>query len=572
MRTTTQVSLALLLAALGLNVSDSRAQVPRGVVPAPPPAVQGTHLKGWVDLHAHPMSYLGFGRKLIAGGVDVGSLLPADAQCHHDVVATTMEQALGNDNAIHGGVNLVDNGCGDNFRNTVINTLETTLGALHPPEGGKGAPTFPTWPAWNDVTHQKMWVEWIRRAFQGGQRVMVALAVNNKTLADGAAGTGDGPTDDKASADLQTQKMKEFVARHSDFMAVALGPAELESIVNAGKLAVVLGMEVDNIGNFNTVKPLNEAVVKSEIQRLAALGIRYIFPIHVIDNSFGGTAVYDGGFNTSNYREAGHFWNLTCASTPEDIHYQYKPDGFDLFMSVGVQAKLGIDGFRQPPTPPNCGHSGHKNSAGLTPLGEFAVKEMMKAGMMVDIDHMSQFSAERVLTIAEAVPGGGYPLMSGHTGVRGWHGNRDENKRTAAQLHRIAALHGMFGLGMGGMDAYEWMAEYQEAVNLMNIPGPTPNYGAVAMGTDLNGLVPGARPRVGAKVSYSPFFPMSRLGNREWDYNREGVAHYGLLNDFLKDAATAPNGPHLVESYVNGSADYFWHTWQKCETQRLNVH
>jgi hypothetical protein len=529
------------------------------------------HLVGWVDLHAHPMSYLGFGRKAIAGGVDVGSLLPVDSQCHRDVVATSWEQALGNDNAVHGGYGAFDNTCGDVFRNQVIGSLEDANHALHPPEGGHGAPEFGNWPAWNDITHQKMYVDWIERAWQGGERVMVALAVNNKTLGDGIAGPGDGPTDDKTSADLQTQKMKEFIGRHSNFMQIAYSANDLEQIVNSGKLAIVLGMEVDNIGNFNTVGNLNEATVRNEIQRLWDEGIRYIFPIHVIDNKFGGTAVYEGGFNTSNYREAGHFWNLTCAAPGEGITYQYKPAGFDLMMSVGLEVKLGIDGFRQPPTPPNCTSTGHKNSLGLTPLGEFAIREMMHHGMMIDIDHMSQFSADRALTLAEAVQGGGYPLMSGHNGIRGWERAIDENKRTSTQLHRIAALHGMFGLGDGGLDAYTWMRLYAKAVQETIIPGPVPNLGVVAMGTDLNGMVVGARPRAGSNVTYSPFFPVSRLGARTWDYNREGVAHYGMLSDFLQDARTAPDGATLVETQLKQSANYFRDTWVKCEAQAPNV-
>jgi microsomal dipeptidase-like Zn-dependent dipeptidase len=479
-----------------------------------------------------------------------------------------MEQALGNDNAIHGGWGL-DNGCGDAFRNTVITGLETANHALNPPEGGHGAPTFANWPASNDITHQKMWVDWILRAKLGGQRVMVALAVNNKTLADGASGPGDGPDDDMASADLQTQKMKEFVSRHSDFMQIAYTPTDLESIVRANKLAIVLGMEVDNLGNFNRV-PANDATVSAEITRLYNEGIRYIFPIHVIDNAFGGTAVYEGGFNTSNYREAGHFWNLMCAAPGEGIRYQYVPDGFDLIMSVALETKLGIDGFRRPPTPPNCASTGHKNMLGLTPLGTFAIKEMMKHGMLVDIDHMSQSSAESALAIAEAVPGGGYPVMSGHNGLRG-NPTANENNRTPAQLHRIAALHGMFGLGDGGADAYTWVALYGQAVSEMTIPGPLPNLGAVAMGTDLNGMVPGARARPGSRVEYSPFFARSQLGARTWDYNRDGVAHYGMLWDFLKDAETAPNGAHLIGTDLNWSADYFWHTWQKAEAQKVNV-
>ncbi len=598
MRIAENVSWILLVAACTM-ATDSLAQ-PRPVVvaPAPPPVLRPVGppppatpppgralmneapapirlgpgpLQGWVDLHAHPMSYLGFGGKVIAGGVDIGSFLPVDGSCKQRVVAATMEQALGNDNAVHGGWG-TDNGCGDAIRNTVINNLETAIPeTLHPHEGGLGPISFPTWPAWNDITHQKMWVDWILRAKLGGERVMVALAVNNKTLADGASGPGDGPNDDKASADLQTERMKEFVARHTDFMQIAYSSADVESIVRANKLAIVLGMEVDDIGDFNK-SPANEATVSAEITRLYNEGIRYIFPIHVIDNPFGGTAVYEGGFNTSNYREAGHFWNIICAAPGDGITYQYKPAGFDLLMSSALQVKLGIDGFRQPPTPPSCPSTGHKNAAGLTPLGEFAIKEMMRHGMLVDIDHMSQFSAERALTIAESVAAGGYPLMSGHNGLRGVGASINENNRTAAQLHRIAALHGMFGLGDGGDDAYTWVAHYGQAVSEMTVPGPLPNFGAVGMGTDLDGMVFGARPRPGSKVSYSPFFTQSALGDHRWDYNREGVAHYGMLWDFLKDAETAPNGAHLMDYYLNQSADYFWHTWQKAEAQKNNVH
>jgi hypothetical protein len=123
--------------------------------------------------------------------------------------------------------------CGDFIRALVIHKVQTPPNT--PPqqqpkdesEDARGAPDFNEWPAWNDITHQKMWVEWIRRSYEGGLRVMVALAVNNKTLADMTAGPGDGPTDDRASADLQLTEMKAFVARHTDFMGIAYSPDDL---------------------------------------------------------------------------------------------------------------------------------------------------------------------------------------------------------------------------------------------------------------------------------------------------------------------------------------------------------
>src|SRR4051794_8455656 len=50
-------------------------------------------LRGFVDLHTHPLSNLGFGGKLLYGGVDAapsgGSLLPSDPNCAHNVQATS---------------------------------------------------------------------------------------------------------------------------------------------------------------------------------------------------------------------------------------------------------------------------------------------------------------------------------------------------------------------------------------------------------------------------------------------------------------------------------------------------
>lgn len=537
----------------------------------PPASPPNDRLKGFVDLHTHPLSNLGFGGKLIYGGVDVGSLLPADPSCHHNVRAGSMEQALGHDKATHGGWGLFDNRCGDAIRKDVIHGLQNALHAVDPPDDARGAPDFRDWPRWNDVTHQKMWVDWIRRAHDAGLRVMVALAVNNKTLGDATAGPGDYATDDRSSADLQIGETKAFVGRHLDFMEVAYTSADLERIVKANKLAVVLGVEIDNIGNLHRVSPLTNTAISNEISRLYAEGVRYIFPIHVIDNPFGGTAVYEGTFNLSNYREAGHFWDLECANPADQITYRYQPAGFDVAIAFVKATKLNVDILRNPGTPPSC-PAGHQNVRGLTAQGEFAIREMMRHGMLIDIDHMSQKSANRALEIAEAVPRGGYPLNSGHNGLRRHGGN--ENSRSAGQYARIARLHGMAGVGGAGLNAYQWVDLYGAVVQAMG--------NAVAgFGTDMNGLVMGVKPRVTlvppmtvrplSSVRYDGSFPKSQLGSRAWDYNVDGVAHYGMLADFLKDARTAPHGAELIDGNLMFGADYFFHTWRACELQKGNV-
>jgi hypothetical protein len=75
-----------------------------------------------------------------------------------------------------------------------------------------------------------------------------------------------------------------------------------------------------------------------------------------------------------------------------------------------------------------------------------------------------------------------------------------------------------------------------------------------------------------------PFLPRSSSGTRTWDYNFDGVAHYGMYADFVKDLRTAPaggllpwTGKVLVDDFLMKSADYFFRMWQKIELQKTNV-
>jgi microsomal dipeptidase-like Zn-dependent dipeptidase len=554
-------------------------------------------LSGWADLHTHPMINLAFGGKLVHGGVDVGSLLPQDLTCHGPTRAMSMEHALGEDRPSHGGWNAFNFPCGDELRKLLIGQFQQGNHALVTNNPGRGYPDFYDWPKWNDITHQKMWYEWIRRARDGGLRVMVALATNNKTLADAVSGNGDGPTDDKASGDLQLTEIKSFVARHNDFMEVALGAADVKRIVEANKIAVVLGVELDNIGNFNQLPPgmlaypgPAEAIIPTEIQRLYDEGVRYVLPIHVMDNAFGGTAIYKDDFNTANLRESGHFWEIECADVGDDITHVYT-EVTDPLRAAGAFVKLGLDPFRHSGPGPVCDGTGGKsrgnrNVRGLTLQGIYAIKQMMKRGMIVDIDHMSHHSAEKTLELGEQF---GYPIVSGHSGIRGQAGADAENSRTRRQLERISKLHGMFGLGSDGVDRSGWANQYQNAMTVMGYPNSDTSKaiyrnGAISFGSDLNGLVKGPMPGGGDRVKYGAF-AKSTSGSKSWDYNTEGVAHYGMMADFVVDLRTAAsneytgaegiplgvNGAELVDNHLNRSANYFWQMWVLAEARKGNV-
>jgi hypothetical protein len=68
----------------------------------------------------------------------------------------------------------------------------------------------------------------------------------------------------------------------------------------------------------------------------------------------------------------------------------------------------------------------------------------------------------------------------------------------------------------------------------------------------------------------------------EWDYNRHGVAHYGMFADFIKDVRTSrppdpAKGPmsmsseDLVDKHLMRNSDAFWRMWVKVEAQKNNV-
>lgn len=625
---------------------------------------------GTVDLHTHLMSHLAMGNKLIYGAPDIGSIVPAgthkrgyDAfapECNPTSErATTLEHALGNCDASHGGWG-VENDCGNYLRAAILNgafdgefenrvPFESNLHGDHP---HAGYPNFVHWPHFSSASHQQMYADWIRRAYEGGLRVLVTLTVNSELL--GAVLSGDPPYDDKTVADLQLDEIKSFVERHNDFMEIALTPLDMRRIIRSNKMAVVLGMEVDNIGNFNYYDvTANELTVKNEIRRLFNKGVRYIFPIHLVNNKFGGSAVYSLLFNLSNkYTNSrplpwgasiptGMMFNMQTA-TDSRIQYTLNLTG-DVPSGGGMNAAIvgigalfdGISEISYPPalnldpTSPNfCPipklgciqqfkivkslltidpawdvynsiRGGQQNQLGLTSLGVVAIKEMMRLGMIIDVDHMSDHSVTGTLELANQFH---YPVVSGHNGMRdGFFENPghkiSENQRTDQQLQNLKSLGGVFGLGIAESTAGQYLANFRIAMGANKMNG-----GGIMMGSDINGFVTMPKPRhgpgrgsersrysgsiynnwglqvqyaaTGAPTFTTPTSPRKlrkyAFANKSWDYNTEGVAHIGLYPDYYQDLKNL--GMTRTERQVFfTAADFFVGMWDKCLINKVNL-
>jgi hypothetical protein len=486
-------------------------------------------LWGYVDMHTHPMSNFGFGNQFFFGTADGN---PATAlgscNCVHNFIAPPFDGNCGQQNMI---------------RNLLMDELDGHT-------KGAGYPDFNVWPKQSTTTHQQMWYEWVDRARRSGLRTIVALAQNSHTLADGLE-TG-GPYDDLRSMNDQIRELILFVRRHPGMMDTVTTAARMRQVVQSGRLAVIIGIEMDNIGNFYNPSERRAgevynaaptvAAVRAEIDRLYAMGVRYIFPIHIVNNAFGGAAIYGDGmepilFNLSNFYLTGSRFTVEAVPTASTgIGFKFPDLSAPLSNSI---VRGGLDVLRHLPGLP------------LKP-------DVMDVNRYSYPDPGRGFGHRNVLGLST--------LNSGHNGPRGGHGN--EKARTNGQYDTLKMVGGMIGVGTGDAEASAFVNTFRSV--LRQAGGKN-----ITFGTDVG---------VGAKLPRAPS-PTARLtgnipglepcrtGNKTWDfntYNTGGVDHYGLMPEFVKSLEGA--GLSATEkNALYGAAEYFAQMWEKCEVNKRNV-
>jgi hypothetical protein len=69
------------------------------------------------------------------------------------------------------------------------------------------------------------------------------------------------------------------------------------------------------------------------------------------------------------------------------------------------------------------------------------------------------------------------------------------------------------------------------------------------------------------RFNYTPEFPKSSTDGVSWDYNDAGVAHYGMIADFLHGLPALDGGATVVSNLQTG-AQYFYETWRLVEAYR----
>jgi hypothetical protein len=421
------------------------------------------------------------------------------------------------------------------------------------PHDTRGYPYLTETKATN-LTREGTYWRWVQRAWMAGLRLMVmsinenrvlcSLQTNRVTDCDEMATVRRGLDD--------IRKLQDYVDAQAGgpgkgFFQIVTDPYEARRVINAGRMAVVLEIEVSEpFGCRGWFTPTcDQAKVDRELDDLYKRGVRSALLLNKFDNPLAGVR-FDGGaqgvlLNVGNLASAGTFWSAqTCKGPLRDNTIVTNAPGIgDLLAAVGATG-LALPVY--PPAP-------HCNTRGLTKLGEHVVDRLMDKRMIVNPDHMSQAAVDATLTRLE---------KRGYGGVISPHGWMDPGN-----WPRIWKLGGVAFPGHSNADQYvkEW-AQYR--------PKSTPYTFGWGYGADLGGL--STQPGPGA-LSY-PFksldgtvtFDRQTTGERTFDYATEGVAHYGLYADWLADLKRV-GGQRIADDLLRGAEAYL-QMWERADGVR----
>ena len=140
------------------------------------------------------------------------------------------------------------------------------------------------------------------------------------------------------------------------WLQIAYSPEEARKIISEDRLAIVLGVEVDSLGNWHRAQDLDEQsqgdvnrareLIGEELDWLYNLGVRQITPIHLANNAFGGTAIYMRFLETVNLFLTGEPWEVEDA-WETGVRYRLDRDGDDLLDEI--QRAFVMSGGRRAP-------------------------------------------------------------------------------------------------------------------------------------------------------------------------------------------------------------------------------
>jgi microsomal dipeptidase-like Zn-dependent dipeptidase len=505
----------------------------------------GAKVFGFVDAHLHITANMRAGGRVIYGEPFDRFGIPA---------------ALGQDAKYHGA---------DGGLDTTGNLLRS--GSPTGTHDTHGWPTFVGWPTYNTQTHQQIYYKWLQRVWKAGERLVVAQTVDDEPLClleprrnDGCNETRSILAQIRMLRGLQDYIDAQSGGRGRGWFRLVFSPAQARTVIAAGKLAVIIGIESSDPFGCGVVAMRTQctrADVEHGLRMYERAGVRGMFVAHWINNAFAGAALESGAkgifINILDRLQTGSYFTTgPCPGAGQGAQVISLPKSVLEFLAGFFPSARSVatQGMPSYPSGLQC------NVEGLTAIGRYLIERMIAHHMLIEVDHLSEYARDTVLAIAERAR---YPLISSHNGTGGtW---------TAAELVRLYRLGGFAAVTPAQAPT---LASKIIAMSAHRDPR---RYLGVGIGTDTGGFasLPAPRPDALQHPLRYPFksydgrvtFVREQAGTRTFDLNRDGVAHYGLMADLLADMRSAPGGSRAL-SLLFRSAEAYLEMWERAVGHR----
>ena len=493
-------------------------------------------------------------------------------------------------------------------KNPLNGVLEVPLGGNAPAYAASydsvGWPTFKSWPQNRTLTHEQYYWRWLERAYLGGLRLTTNLLVDNTSLCQ-AYPIKKNSCNEMDGVRLQAKRMFEFQdyidAQYGGpgegWLRIVSTPAQARQTINAGRMAMMLGIEVSELFDCREVldqPQCTTAQIDQRLQEVYDMGVRQMELINKFDNALAGVTGDTGQtgvvVNSGNRQITGHYWDMrgcpaTAAKTVGDQENGHQHDRQQSSVAdatpgsgEGIDALAGrvldqFGGLTKGFVAPAYGPGPHCNERGLTPLGKHLIRAMVAKGMIFDPDHMSARAQREALDLiegditkaelAKAKMAGRAPVLPAVMSSHSW-ANDNIYQRIYEQSGVVAPRTD---------DAASFVKAWQEHRGWANAQAPDDMEFGMGYGADTNGLggQPGPRKDAKRKVDYSkpitaPIggvrLTQQKSGLRSFDINTEGVAQYGMFADWFAELRIAADevkpglGEAIIGDMLNGPETY----------------
>lgn len=437
-----------------------------------------------------------------------------------------------------------------------------------------GWPEFGYWPHYNSLTHEQVYYRWLERAWMGGLRMFTNLLVDNNVLCE-IYPHKKNSCNEMDGVRLQAQRLHEL-ERYVDAQSGGPGrgwfrlvtdPFEARRVINSGRLAVVMGIEVSvpfDCGEHLELPHCDTSMIEERLDEVYALGVRQMELTNKFDNALtgvtGDSGVQGPIVNSGNRYETGHYWKMgTCDDGHE--HDKLQPNVADGYEGNAPPEEVGRDAifagvletFGETGAAPVYGPGPHCNAIGLSDLGRAAIDGMVERGMIFDPDHMS--AKARVEAMDHVASRGHSGLISSHSWAD------DPTYRRILQLGGVVTPH--------AGSASSFVGKWRKTRGFAEGSGFT--FG-IGFGSDVNGFSTQGGPRNPAEDNdldypFSVFgvtFDRQTSGEKTWDFNTSGLDHYGLYPDWVADVAlqAGADGEAFLADMANGAEAYL-QMWER---------